>query len=248
MERRGHRRELPESAPAPSSPREIVSERSLILGAPAKAGANAGRCRHRRIRARRIGLRRARAHFRTHARARRLRRPTIARAKENSMADLFDNPMGLMGFEFVEFASPDARHAGAAVREARLHARRASTARRTWCCTARATSTSSSTASRRARRRTSPPSTAPRPAAWPSACSDSHQAYARALELGAQPHRDADRPDGAAPAGDQGHRRRAAVPDRPLRGRRVDLRHRLRVPRRRRPPPGRPRPEDRSTT
>ncbi|MEN3274387.1 MAG: 4-hydroxyphenylpyruvate dioxygenase, partial [Massilia sp.] len=22
------------------------------------------------------------------------------------MADLFDNPMGLMGFEFVEFASP----------------------------------------------------------------------------------------------------------------------------------------------
>ena len=25
------------------------------------------------------------------------------------MADLFDNPMGLMGFEFVEFASPDAR-------------------------------------------------------------------------------------------------------------------------------------------
>ncbi|MEY4910364.1 MAG: hypothetical protein RL761_27, partial [Pseudomonadota bacterium] len=25
------------------------------------------------------------------------------------MADLFDNPMGLMGFEFVEFASPTAR-------------------------------------------------------------------------------------------------------------------------------------------
>ncbi|MBL8334795.1 MAG: 4-hydroxyphenylpyruvate dioxygenase, partial [Rubrivivax sp.] len=24
------------------------------------------------------------------------------------MADLFDNPMGLMGFEFVEFASPQA--------------------------------------------------------------------------------------------------------------------------------------------
>ena len=23
-----------------------------------------------------------------------------------NMADLFDNPMGLMGFEFVEFASP----------------------------------------------------------------------------------------------------------------------------------------------
>ncbi|MFM2404920.1 MAG: hypothetical protein RL223_2800, partial [Pseudomonadota bacterium] len=24
------------------------------------------------------------------------------------MADLFDNPMGLMGFEFVEFAAPQA--------------------------------------------------------------------------------------------------------------------------------------------
>ena len=103
------------------------------------------------------------------------------------MADLFDNPMGLMGFEFVEFASPDARRAGAAVRDDGLHAGRASTAPRTWCCTARATSTSSSTASRRA---------------WPayfaaehgpSACGmafrvkDAHKAYARALELGAQP-------------------------------------------------------------
>ena len=69
----------------------------------------------------------------------------------------------------------------------------------------------------------------------PSACGmafrvkDSHKAYARALELGAQPIEIADRPDGAAPAGHQGHRRRAAVPDRPLRGRQVDLRHRLRV-------------------
>lgn len=26
--------------------------------------------------------------------------------QENFMADLFDNPMGLCGFEFVEFASP----------------------------------------------------------------------------------------------------------------------------------------------
>ena len=162
------------------------------------------------------------------------------------MADLFDNPMGLMGFEFVEFASPDARHARAAVREARLHAGGAATARRTCCCTARATSTSSSTASRkslaallrgRARAR--------RPAGWRFACSDSHQAYERALELGAQPIEMPDRADGAAPAGDQGHRRRAALPDRPLRGRQVDLRHRLRVHRRRRPASARARPEDR---
>ena len=59
------------------------------------------------------------------------RRPTSSwtdaagiRTETLPMADLFDNPMGLMGFEFVEFASPDARHAGAGVREARLHARR----------------------------------------------------------------------------------------------------------------------------
>jgi phosphatidylserine decarboxylase len=38
------------------------------------------------------------------------------------MADLFDNPMGLMGFEFVEFASPTAQPAGAAVRADGLHA------------------------------------------------------------------------------------------------------------------------------
>jgi 4-hydroxyphenylpyruvate dioxygenase len=31
---------------------------------------------------------------------------TILQQKENKMADLFENPMGLMGFEFVEFASP----------------------------------------------------------------------------------------------------------------------------------------------
>ena len=47
--------------------------------------------------------------------------PTL-RSGDTAMADLFENPMGLMGFEFVEFASPDAQHAGAVVREARLHA------------------------------------------------------------------------------------------------------------------------------
>ena len=44
-------------------------------------------------------------------------------------------------------------------------------------------------------------------------------------------------------ARDQGHRRRAALPHRPLRGRRVDLRHRLRVGRRRGSPSEGPRPE-----
>ena len=103
------------------------------------------------------------------------------------MADLFDNPMGLDGFEFVEFASPTPGVLEACLRDAGLHARWRSTARRTWRCIARATSTSSST--------TSPPASASYFAAehGPSACGmafrvrDSHKAYERALALGAQP-------------------------------------------------------------
>jgi hypothetical protein len=34
------------------------------------------------------------------------RRPTSSWTEDYEMADLFENPMGLMGFEFVEFASP----------------------------------------------------------------------------------------------------------------------------------------------
>jgi 4-hydroxyphenylpyruvate dioxygenase-like putative hemolysin len=87
------------------------------------------------------------------------------------MADLFDNPMGLMGFEFVEFvefASPTPHLLEPLFEQLgfTLVARHRSA--RTWCCTARATSTSSSTASRAAWPRTSPPSTAPAPAGWPS--------------------------------------------------------------------------------
>ena len=48
---------------------------------------------------------------------------------------------------------------------------------------------------------------------------------------------------GAQAARDQGHRRHAALPHRPLRGRHVDLRHRLQVDRRRGPPSEGPRPE-----
>ena len=84
------------------------------------------------------------------------------------MADLFENPMQLMGFEFVEFASPTpnvleplfekmgftlvARHRSKDVLLFR-----------------QATSTSSSTTSRIAKLPTLPPSTAPAPAAWRSA-------------------------------------------------------------------------------
>ena len=159
------------------------------------------------------------------------------------MADLFENPMGLMGFEFVEFASPDARHARAGVREARLHAGRASTAPRTWSLYRQGdinfiVNREPKSLAGVLRRRARPVGL--RPGVSRQGCAQGLRARAGARRAA---DRDADRPDGAAPAGDQGHRRRAAVPDRPLRGRQVDLRHRLRVPRRRRPPPGRPRPE-----
>ena len=101
------------------------------------------------------------------------------------MSDLFDNPMGLMGFEFVEFASPEPGVLEPLFEKLGFTLV-ASTAPRTWCYTVRETSTSSSTASQ---------SLAGYFAAehGPSACGlafrvkDAHKAYARALELGAQP-------------------------------------------------------------
>jgi 4-hydroxyphenylpyruvate dioxygenase len=101
------------------------------------------------------------------------------------MADLFDNPMGLNGFEFVEFASPEPGVLEP-VFEKLGFSEVARTAPRTSRCTARATSTSSSTRAaqpgRLLRRRA-------RPVGLRMAfrVRDSHKAYARALELGAQP-------------------------------------------------------------
>ena len=103
------------------------------------------------------------------------------------MADLFDNPMGLMGFEFVEFASPTpdtlepvfeklgftlvAQHRSKDVRAVppgrhQLHRQPRAEERR---------------------RRTSPPSTARRRAAWRFASGIRTRPTTRALELGAQP-------------------------------------------------------------
>ena len=103
------------------------------------------------------------------------------------MADLFDNPMGLMGFEFVEFASPDARRARAGVREARLHAGGAAPLEGR-----------GAVPPGRHQLHRQPRAEERRPRYFaaehgPSACGlafrvkDSHKAYARALELGAQP-------------------------------------------------------------
>ena len=137
------------------------------------------------------------------------------------MADLFDNPMGLMGFEFVEFASPTPNvleplfekmgftHGGQAPLQGRA------------CCTARATSTSSSTASRKSLAGYFAAEHGPRPARWRFASGTRTRPMRRALELGAQPVEMPTGPMELQPAGDQGHRRRAAVPDRPLRGRQV---------------------------
>jgi 4-hydroxyphenylpyruvate dioxygenase len=104
--------------------------------------------------------------------------------RKNKMADLFDNPMGLMGFEFVEFASPvpgvlETVFAQLGFTKVANHRSRMCT------CTARAASTSSSTMSRAARPPTSRRNTARRPAAWLSACAIRTRPTS-ALELGAQ--------------------------------------------------------------
>ena len=102
------------------------------------------------------------------------------------MADLFDNPMGLMGFEFVEFASPNP---GRSSRCSRSSASRWSRG------TARRTSSLYRQGDINFIVNREPKSHAAYFAAehGPSACGlafrvrDSHQAYSRALELGAQP-------------------------------------------------------------
>jgi 4-hydroxyphenylpyruvate dioxygenase len=84
------------------------------------------------------------------------------------MADLFDNPMGLAGFEFVEFASP-APKVLEPVFERMGFTHVANHRSRTSRSFGRAGSTSLSTASRRAARSISRRSMARRHAGWPSA-------------------------------------------------------------------------------
>ena len=93
-------------------------------------------------------------------------RPSIR--TETFMADLFDNPMGLMGFEFVEFASPAPGRARAGVREARLHPGGASTARRTCALPPGRHQLHRQPRAEEPGRLLRAPSTARRPAAWRS--------------------------------------------------------------------------------
>jgi 4-hydroxyphenylpyruvate dioxygenase-like putative hemolysin len=144
------------------------------------------------------------------------------------MPDLFDNPMGLMGFEFVEFASPTpgvleplfekmgftlvARHRSKDVllyRQGDIN----------FIVNREPRSLAGYFAAEHG----------------PSACALAFRVkrLAQGLRAGAGARRAAGgrahRADGAAAAGHQGHRRRAAVPDRPLRRRQEHLRHRLRM-------------------
>jgi 4-hydroxyphenylpyruvate dioxygenase len=159
------------------------------------------------------------------------------------MADLFDNPMGLMGFEFVEFASPTpdtleplfeklgftlvAKHRSKDVvlyRQGGIN----------FIINRERKSYAAYFAAEHG------------PSAFGLAfrVKDAHKAYARALELGAQP---IDIPTGPMELRLPAIRGIGGAPlyliD--LRGRQVHLRHRLRVRRRRRPEPGRPRSQAR---
>jgi 4-hydroxyphenylpyruvate dioxygenase len=144
--------------------------------------------------------------------------------------------MGLDGFEFVEFSATQ-RSVLEPVFERLGFVNVARHRSKDVLCTARATSTSSSTASRAAWPTTLPPSTARRPAAWRFRVRDSHKAYHRALELGAQP---VDIPTGPMELRLPAIKGIGGAPlyliDR-YRGRQEHLRHRLRVDRRRRAPP-----------
>ena len=132
------------------------------------------------------------------------------------MADLFENPMGLMGFEFIEFASPTpnviepvleslgfshvANHRSKDVvlfRQGDINAivNREKTGHAAYFAAEHG----------------------PSVCGMAFRCRDSHHAYAKALELGAQA---VDMP--------------TAVPHRSLRGGQLHLRHRFRVPGRRR--------------
>ena len=104
------------------------------------------------------------------------------------MADLFDNPMGLMGFEFVEFASPDPEHARAAVRDAWASPRWRP--HRSKDVHAVSPGRDQLHRQQRAAQRGLVLRRRARPVGLRhgvSRASDSHKAYARALELGAQP-------------------------------------------------------------
>ena len=136
------------------------------------------------------------------------------------MTDLFDNPLGTDGFEFVEFTSPEPERLQQLFEQMGFVAVVAGTAPRTCCASPRATSTSSSTWSRPASRRRSAPRTGPRPTPWRSGSRTPRMALKLAVERGAKPVHGPGRADGAEHPGHRGDRRLQPLSGRPLRRRR----------------------------
>ena len=147
------------------------------------------------------------------------------------MADLFDNPMGTDGFEFVEYTAPDPELLRTLFERMGFpvvarHRSKNVTLHRQGDVNFIINAEPGSFGQRFAQQH------------GPSACAmafrvkDAAQAFKRAVELGATPVPNPVGPDGTEHPGDRGHRRQPDLPRRPLR-RAHDLRRRLRAGRRR---------------
>ena len=155
------------------------------------------------------------------------------------MADLFDNPMGTDGFEFVEYTAPDPRAAAHAVRAHGLPGRRAPPQQERHAAPAGRRQLHHQRRARQSSASASRSSTARRPARWRSASRTPRRHSSAPIELGARPVAEPRRADGTQHPGDRGHRRQPGLPGRPLR-RPYDLRRRLRAGAERPPTCGRP--------
>ena len=146
------------------------------------------------------------------------------------MTDLFDNPLGTDGFEFVEFTAPDPERLKRAVRADGLHRRRPAPLQERPPLPPGRHQLHPQHGAGRPAGRLPRARTAPRPTPWPSACRTRPQA----LAPGRRARRDAGagpgRADGAEHSGHRGHRRLEPLSGRPLR-RAGDLRRRLRADR-----------------
>ena len=159
----------------------------------------------------------------------RIERVSVA---SNETGNLWENPLGTDGFEFVEYAAPDPQAMGRAVRADGLHRRRAASLEERAALPAgqrqfhRQRGAELVRAVVRARAR--PEHLRDRVSR--EGRGDGVRAMRSQRRVG---RRGASRSDGAQHPGDQGHRRFADLPRRPLSGsrrrRRLDLRHRLRA-------------------
>ena len=129
--------------------------------------------------------------------------------------DLWDNPMGTDGFEFVDTPGPIRRPWRRCSSIWDLSPPPA-TARKTSPSTSRATSTSSSMPSPRALPRRFARLHGPSVCAIAFRVADAAKAYERAISLGAKPVHGKARPDGAQHPGDRGDRRQPDLSRRPL--------------------------------